>query len=94
MKIVKINASLLQDYNMQNFIEAQNDSTIQETLTTQDSLANEDEDKRTSPSKSTDMTTDAMVQGDNLNDQSENTMTKSKLSWHPGLIKHLYIVGR
>ena len=70
---------------MQKFIEAQNSSTILETLRTQDSLANEDEDQGTSPNKSTEMTTDVMVQDGSLTDKPENTMTKSKLSWHPGI---------
>ena len=71
---------------MQKFIEAQNSSTILDTLRTQDSLANEDEDQGTSPNKSTEMTTDVMVQDGSLTDKPENTMTKSKLSWHPGII--------
>lgn len=91
--IVKINSPLLQDYNMQKFIEAQNSSTIQDTLRTQDSLANEDEDQGTSPNKSTEMTTEVMVQDEHLTDKPENTMTKSKLSWHPGMILP-HIVGK
>ena len=70
---------------MQKFIEAQNSSTILDTLRTQDSLANEDEDQGTSPNKNTEMTTDVMVQDGSLTDEPENTMTKSKLSWHPGI---------
>ena len=77
---------------MQKFIEAQNSSTILETLITQDSLANEDEDQGTSPNKSTEMTTDVMVQDGSLTDKPENTMTKSKLSWHPGMILYSRIV--
>ena len=71
---------------MQKFIEAQNSSTILDTLRTQDSLANEDGHQGTSPNKSTDMTTDVMVQEGSLTDKPENTVTRSKLSWHPGMI--------
>ena len=78
---------------MQKFIEAQNSSTILDTLRTQDSLANEDEDQGTSPNKSTDITTDVMVQEGSLTDKPENTVTRSKLSWHPGMILP-YIVGK
>jgi hypothetical protein len=56
--------------------EAQNSSTILETLRTQDSLANEDEDQGTSPNKSTDMSTDVMVQEGSLTDKPENTVTR------------------
>merc|ERR1712141_205513 len=48
----------------------------QDTLRTQDSLANEDEDQGTSPNKSTEMTTEVMVQDEHLTDKPENTMTK------------------